>query len=117
MMSAIGALDHCERELGYKIDRKVDEVANNRVAHLLMDDMNQANGQLRVSIAGFSDQVLAYADKNGVWIVGTVLADGKIVGEKVELDLKVCGAVEHYIKKEMQTGGFISESAPEEPGA
>lgn len=121
LMSAIGALDHCERELGYKITGKVDEVANNRVAHLLMDDMNQANGQMRVAIAGFADQVLAYADKEGLWIIGVVTtnAEGKTIikGDRIPLDLSICGAVEKYIRQEMGPKGFIPKSAPEEPQA
>lgn len=121
LLSAIGAIDHCERLLGYKIAGKVDELAYRRIETLLEDGLNPDNMAERLALSEFGDRVLQYADGTGVWIVGAVVKDaaGKDAskGTPVQLDLPVCASIEAHIRKEMAPGGLIEKAGPNEPGA
>jgi hypothetical protein len=120
LVAAIGALDHCERQLGYKIVGKVDEVAYLRIAAMITSGVTPDNTMFRRRLAAAADEILDSASQRGIWTIGSIVkdADGKdsLKGTRIELDSQVCVSVEQHIRDEMKPTGLIPKAAPNEPG-
>lgn len=122
LLSSIGALNHCERQLGYKITAKVDEVAYLRLSELMNEGLAPDNTQYRHALANFGDQVLDSADTSGKWTIGTVTtgADGKpsIKGATVDVEPAICASIEAHIQQEMKApDGLVPKPSVKEPRA
>lgn len=115
-VSAIGALDHCEQSLGYKITGKTDEVAYMRFDELLRTyaAIGEPQEQRAQFFAVRGRQVMSYAQSEGIWVVGSVVLaeDGvtkKVKGTRVDLDVLVCASVEEFLRDQMKPGALLSK--------